>query len=97
MNLLHYINTSPPPATLLLILNAEGNRQKRKTPLGFRRTGSFKRLRKTGKTSIEEKRVERDARRTSQMLEAVLLIKLYRKRSIGWQISLGEPIMAYSP
>jgi len=36
-------------------------------------------------------RVVVDARRTCQMLEATLLIKLYRKQSTDWQISLGAP------
>jgi len=37
-------------------------------------------------------RLEVDARRTTQPLEISLLVKLYRKRSMGALISLGEPI-----
>ena len=37
-------------------------------------------------------RLEVDARRTTQPLEISLFVKLYRKRSMGALISLGEPI-----
>ncbi len=37
-------------------------------------------------------RVEGDARRTLQPIEIELLIKIHRKRSMGWLIALDEPI-----
>ncbi|KJJ84633.1 hypothetical protein OMAG_001499 [Candidatus Omnitrophus magneticus] len=37
-------------------------------------------------------RLEVDAGRTTQPLEISLFVKLYRKRSMGALISLGEPI-----
>jgi hypothetical protein len=40
----------------------------------------------------EEKQVVVDESRTRQLPEIQLLIKIYRKRGIGWQISLDEPI-----
>ncbi len=40
----------------------------------------------------ENQRVEGDARRTCQPLEIAILVKMYRKRSMGALISLGEPI-----
>jgi len=36
-------------------------------------------------------RVEGDGKRTLQPLEIELLIKIHRKRSMGWLIALGEP------
>jgi len=33
-----------------------------------------------------------DGKRTLQPLEIPLLIKIYRKRGIGWLIALGEPV-----
>jgi hypothetical protein len=38
------------------------------------------------------KRVVVDEKRTLQLPEIPLLIKIYRKRSMGWLIALGEPI-----
>jgi len=40
----------------------------------------------------EDWRVERDARRTCQPVEIAILVKMYRKRSMGALISLGEPL-----
>jgi hypothetical protein len=47
---------------------------------------------------VDEKRtLSFDKLRTSQPPEMPLLIKLYRKRSMGWQISLGDPICTTLP
>jgi c-di-GMP-related signal transduction protein len=40
----------------------------------------------------EEERVVVDGRRTLQPLEIELLIKIHRKRSMGWLIALDESI-----
>jgi len=47
--------------------------------------------------SIEKWRLVVDARRTHKVLETSLLIKLYKKRSMGALISLGEPIDTSKP
>lgn len=38
-----------------------------------------------------------DARRTLELSEIQLLVKIYRNRSMGWQISLSEPINTSLP
>ena len=40
-----------------------------------------------------KKRIVVDEIRTLQLPEIPLLIKIYRKRDMGWQISLDEPIL----
>ena len=45
-----------------------------------------------GRVHLETWRVVVDGRRTLQPLEISLLIKLYRKRSMGALISLGDPL-----
>jgi hypothetical protein len=42
-------------------------------------------------------RVVVDEKRTLQLPEIPLLIKIYRKRSMGWQISLDKPINTCLP
>jgi len=39
-------------------------------------------------------RVIVDGRRTLQPIEIPLLIKIHRKRSVGWLIALDEPVFA---
>jgi hypothetical protein len=56
----------------------------------FSTEGTFRRLLEA--TPYPNWRVIVDGRRTLQPLEIPILIKLYRRRSMGALISLGEPI-----
>ena len=57
--------------------------QKQRTPLLLEEQGS---------TERQQWRVVVDGRRTLQPLEIPLLIKIHKKRSMGWLIALDEPI-----